>query len=46
DGNHPTWQKSDYDSQAQKYGGSLEQIEYSLADDSTWEFYEPGDTLR
>lgn len=39
------WQKSDYDRQARSYGGSLQQIEYSLPDDSTWEYYPPGDTL-
>ena len=45
DGEQLQWQKSDYDRQARSYGGSLEQIEYSLPDDSTWEYYEHGDTL-
>jgi len=39
------WKKTDYNRASRSWGSDLQQIEYSLEDDSSWEYYSPGDTL-
>lgn len=44
-GDQILWKKTDYNDHARSWGSNLQQIEYSLEDDSAWEYYPHGDTL-
>jgi len=40
------WHKSDYNRAARSWGSNLEQVEYSLQDDSAWQFMPHGDNYK